>query len=318
MQAHLISLFKKLAALAVFILLLVVVYHGWTRTVVWFMADRWNAAPSISSPRLGLGDYAATIEAQPIAGLQVNISGLTYSEASGTLYAAINRPPTIVELSLDGRLLRHLPLPSARDPEGISHVEGELFVVADEADNSLHWVRVPILGVAVETLHVTRLPLDFKRRNNRGFEGISWDQSRGQLLVSNEKWPRRVLKVRGLTPDDPAAALQVEPWHPRAWFGFLGNDLASLTTVAGSGHFLLLSEESAVVTEYTRAGEIVGVMPLWAGASGLQRTIPQAEGIAVGPRGAIFVVSEPNLFYRFTRTPGDEAIGSFAARAFVP
>jgi uncharacterized protein YjiK len=35
------------------------------------------------------------------------------------------------------------------------------------------------------------------------------------------------------------------------------------------------------------------------GWHGLKADVPQAEGIAVGPRGEIFVVSEPKLFYRF-------------------
>jgi len=45
------------------------------------------------------------------------------------------------------------------------------------------------------------------------------------------------------------------------------------------------------------------MMPLWRGFHGLQRKVPQPEGLAVGPNGAIYVLSEPNLFYRFERPP---------------
>ncbi|EHG9191320.1 hypothetical protein BSV20_23565, partial [Salmonella enterica subsp. enterica serovar Enteritidis] len=34
----------------------------------------------------------------------------------------------------------------------------------------------------------------------------------------------------------------------------------------------------------------------------LRRDIPQAEGIASDDRDTLWIVSEPNLFYRFTRT----------------
>jgi uncharacterized protein YjiK len=30
--------------------------------------------------------------------------------------------------------------------------------------------------------------------------------------------------------------------------------------------------------------------------------VPQAEGIAMGPDGSLYLISEPNLFYRFERT----------------
>ncbi|WP_183049006.1 SdiA-regulated domain-containing protein, partial [Salmonella enterica] len=44
------------------------------------------------------------------------------------------------------------------------------------------------------------------------------------------------------------------------------------------------------------------VMSLRRGHYGLRRDIPQAEGIASDDRDTLWIVSEPNLFYRFTRT----------------
>src|SRR5690606_33062800 len=94
------------------------------------------------APGRGLADYRVTIEARPGAGLTRNLSGLTYSDATGTLFAVVNRPAAIAELSRDGRLLRRLLLPAGWDAEGIAHVEGDRFVIADEAGNLLHWVRL--------------------------------------------------------------------------------------------------------------------------------------------------------------------------------
>ncbi|ETC69015.1 MULTISPECIES: SdiA-regulated domain-containing protein, partial [Salmonella] len=44
------------------------------------------------------------------------------------------------------------------------------------------------------------------------------------------------------------------------------------------------------------------VMSLHRGLCGLRSDIPQAEGITSDDRDTLWIVSEPNLFYRFTRT----------------
>jgi uncharacterized protein YjiK len=62
-----------------------------------------------------------------------------------------------------------------------------------------------------------------------------------------------------------------------------------------------LSDESRLLVEYDADRELIGIMPLWRGWHGLDRSIPQAEGGTVDPEGNIYIVSEPNLFYRFRR-----------------
>ncbi len=63
----------------------------------------------------------------------------------------------------------------------------------------------------------------------------------------------------------------------------------------------MLSDESGLIVEYEPGGQPIGVMPLWRRFHGLSASVPQPEGIAVGPDGAIYVLSEPNLFYRFEK-----------------
>ncbi len=275
-------------------------YFNWARLAVWYMAEHWHQA-SKSTPALGLSDYMVSIEARPIRGLTKNTSGLTYNPHSNTLFTAINNPPAVAELSREGELLRYIDLPGAGDPEGISHIHDDLFVVADEARNQLLWVRIDEITHIAHIQETTSPALDFKHLSNRGFEGISWDASRSELLLANEKRPRRVLFMHGLLPARPGSKPHFRVWHPDNWFGVLGNDLASLAVHDETGNLLLLSEESALVTEYSRAGKILGVLPLWSGASGLRQTVPQAEGLTVGPDGSIYIVSEPNLFYRFEK-----------------
>lgn len=273
-------------------------YLAWVPATV-LLATAQLAHSGDRSPRLGLSAYVANIQAKPIEGLTRNISGLTYSSAAGTLFAVINRPASVAELSLDGRLLRHMPLPVVTDPEGISHVKGDEFLIADESSQRLYhlWTGAGADKPRVEP--ASDLALDFTAWHNRGLEGISWDSHRSELLLTNERWPQRVLIVHGLSSTASNAPPRIQDWRPGLWPGFLGRDLASVTAIDGSDNLLLLSEHSALVSEYTRDGRLVGVLPLWAGRNGLRESVPHPEGIAVDPDGAIYLVSEPNLFYRF-------------------
>lgn len=90
------------------------------------------------------------------------------------------------------------------------------------------------------------------------------------------------------------------------------NDLASVTTHAPTGNLLLLSEESAMVVEYDPRGMPVSLLPLWRGLHGLARKIPQPEGLALAPDGSLFIVSEPNLFYRFEKPRAAARPGTLA------
>lgn len=38
------------------------------------------------------------------------------------------------------------------------------------------------------------------------------------------------------------------------------------------------------------------------GFNGLKNTIPRAEGVAIDEQGTLYMVSEPNLFYRLEKT----------------
>lgn len=113
----------------------------------------------------------------------------------------------------------------------------------------------------------------------------------------------RVLIVSGF-PDivaDSPFQLRISEWKSPGASTLFMTDLSSLTVHEPTGNILLLSDESALIVEYTVEGKPVSVLPIWRGRYGLSRRVPQAEGLAVGPNGDIFVLSEPNLFYRFER-----------------
>lgn len=263
-------------------------------------ASQWVGAS------LWLPGYKVAVEGMPIQGLTRNASGLTFNAETGTLFTVINRPPQIAELTTEGRLLRVIALDGVKDPEGITYVQGDSYVISDEESHRMYWVQIgrdtqrvsvagrPSLGIGIDKLH------------NSSFEGISWDGVHKRLYVVREKLPMRVLVITGL---DPAASstgfnIDIGEWKsPRATSLFM-SDLSSVTVHDETGHLLLLSDESALIVEYAQDGRPVSMMPLWRGFNGLQRKVPQPEGVAVGTDGKLYLLSEPNLFYRFERAPG--------------
>lgn len=251
---------------------------------------------------LGLADYQVSIEARPIAGVPTNASGLAFNAATGTLFMVVNRPPAVVELSTDGRLLRNMPVAGLSDLEGIAHLEGDLFALADEGSQQIFFARIGAQDSALDVGDVPSLRLAIDLTRNRGFEGLAWDRQRQQLLVVNEKSPRRVMAISGISPVDGRIGrhLDIREWTPSERISPDLHDLSSLSVHEPSGHLLLLSDESKLLAEYDAAGQRVGALALRRGEHGLAANVRQAEGVEFDAAGNLYVVSEPNLFYRFT------------------
>jgi uncharacterized protein YjiK len=260
-------------------------------------------------PGLMLGDYEATIEARAVEGLTNDLSGLTYSSQTGTLFAVVNRPAQIAELSIDGRLLRKIALKGVKDPEGLTHVEGDRFIVTSERDQSLHWITVNRGTSHVTAVGGDQLRLSFGALQNMGFEGLSWDSRQKRLYIAQEMFPARVLLVDGLASMSTGLNLAVSEWSPRGFAATFMLDLSSASLHETTGNLILLSHLSRILVEYAPDGRVLSFLPLWRGMNGLSASIVQAEGVAVGPDGEVFIVAEPNLFYRFGKR-SDAAKGS--------
>ena len=78
-------------------------------------------------------------------------------------------------------------------------------------------------------------------------------------------------------------------------------DLSSLQFDERSGHLLALSDESKLLLELDLDGRPISTLSLKKGRHGLEKSVPQAEGIAMDDEGTVYVVSEPNLFYVFKK-----------------
>lgn len=260
-------------------------------------ADQWRETG------LWLPHYQIAIEAQPIVGVNRNASGLTFNRHTNTLFAVINQPAQIIELDTSGHLLRTISVEGAADLEGIAHVRDQIFVLVDEREHQIYRIELAADTTQINLAGAPRLGIGIDLNGNLGFEGVSWDEAGHRLFVVKEKSPLRVLVITGLPQLHVGGGfdLQIEEWKASTANTLFMADLSSLSFHEASGNLLLLSDESAIIVEYAGDGRPVSMLPLWPGFHGLKRRVPQAEGLAVGADGSLYLLSEPNLFYRFDR-----------------
>src|SRR3989338_8740320 len=211
---------------------------------------------------LWLPEYQVRIDALPVAGVSNNLSGLTYDEGRDQLWAVVNNPEELLTLSKEGELLARYPLSGFSDVEGITYLGG-----------------------------------------NQGFEGVGYDRAGDRLYVVKEHSPRKLYEVPGLKSsfqgDFNLQVIDRQAWIDHKVFA---TDLSSVHYDEQTGHLALLSDESKVLIELdAEDGKLISFRSLLSGFAGLQGSVPQGEGLTLDDQGNLYLVSEPNLFYRFER-----------------
>jgi uncharacterized protein YjiK len=82
------------------------------------------------------------VEAREIEGLRDNVSALSFDPQRKTLFTVTNKDPELVELSLEGRILRRIPLTGFGDAEAVEYISPGTYVISDEYDQRLIKVHV--------------------------------------------------------------------------------------------------------------------------------------------------------------------------------
>ena len=265
----------------------------------WFNLKTWWQPAGNS---MALDRYQVAVEAQVVEGLDDDLSALTYDPDRKSLFTVTNARSELIELSLDGRILRRVPLVGFGDPEAVEYVGPGTYVVTDERQQRLIRVRLHDDTTVLDAKDAEQLTLGIGLNGNKGFEGLAYDSAGKRLFVAKERDPMLIYEVHGFPHDDPGQpyALNVVQDTQRDSRLFV-RDLSSLQFDERSGHLLALSDESRLVLELDVKGRPLSTLSLRQGYQGLEKTVPQAEGIAMDEAGTIYLVSEPNLFYVFRK-----------------
>ncbi|WP_024694428.1 SdiA-regulated domain-containing protein [Pseudomonas syringae] len=268
--------------------------HWDDRAVLWVKERFENKAGRSAS--IWLPDYQVAIDAKALPGMEKDeASDLSYSPVTKTLFAVMGKNPFLVELTLEGDVLRKIPLVGWSNPEGVAVMNDGLIAITDERQHQLTIVKV---AADTETLNIADFPkyeLGKSENQNKGFEGIAWDPRRQQLILGEERpaalftWKSDGSNVlKGDKQKLPSRSLDMR-------------NLSSLSIDPRTGHMLALSADSHLLLEVDEQGKQVSFMTLLGGMNGLKETIPRAEGVALDEAGTLYMVSEPNLFYSFRK-----------------
>jgi len=266
----------------------------------WFNINTlWH---TVGEQAIALDKYQATVQAQVIEGLDDDVSALTFDPVRKSLFTVTNQNAELIELSLDGKILRRIALIGFGDPEAVEFISENIYVITDERQQRLIKIRLEEDTRFLDAADAEQITLGVHMNGNKGFEGLAYDSIGKRLFVAKERDPMLIYEVHGFPHHNPEKSYAVHVINnPKRDAGLFVRDLSSLQYDERSGHLLALSDESRLIIELDIDGRPLSTLSLNKGRHGLEKTIPQAEGLAMDDDGNLYVVSEPNLFYVFKK-----------------
>jgi len=239
-----------------------------------------------------LPSYQVVIDAKVLPGMERDeASDITYNAATDSLFAVMGKNPFLVELTLEGDVVRKIPLNGWSNPEGVTALPGGRLAITDERTHHLTIVNVDGNTRELNIADFPQYDLGPSTNQNKAFEGIAWDPARQRLLLAEER-PAKLFSWAsdGSTRlEGNKVAMSTDSLDMR--------NLSAISIDPRTGHTLALSADSHLLLELDEKNEQVSFMTLLAGFNGLKDTIPRAEGVTIDGRGTVYIVSEPNLFY---------------------
>lgn len=278
-------------------------HHVEHRLYAWLQGESdvpaWTAQPG----GLGLSGYRMDIVGRRIDNVE-NLSGLSWDAQRKQLVAVLNRPATLLLLDREGREQSRYRLRGFSDTEAVAALGDGWYAVTEEGREQLAVFQVPADGKGGEIQHaqavVLGLDLSSGDDGNAGFEGLAYDMADDALFVAKEHSLTRLYEVHGLAAlrgNGELRGLSIRDRSDLLAPLRASDDLSSVEVDPRTHHLLLLSDEGQRVTELSRDGVPLGQRLLDGSVAG-EPPLAQAEGVAIDEEGTLYVVSEPNRFYR--------------------
>jgi uncharacterized protein YjiK len=277
---------------------------SWHQQLYHAAVQSWGS--SSHAPGLWLPGFVPDVVAKPVDGVLEDLSGITYDWDHDRLLAITNGGlMQIVALDRAGNVLERYLLEGFDDTEGLAYMGNGRVVVAEEGDQRLTFIQLPeksaTLRKGAEPFITVGVNLS---TNNKGFEGVTYDPAGDRLFVIKERDPRQLYEIGGVSKS-LNGNLSINLVDRTEWVNHsvFGRDLADAYYDPGTGHLVLLSEQSKLLIELDKEGRFVSYKSLLEGVKDFFSPKVHPEGVTMDAQGHLYVVAEPNLFYSFNRKP---------------
>ncbi|MDR5171801.1 SdiA-regulated domain-containing protein [Methylobacillus flagellatus] len=273
------------------------------RTLV-LLAGLSMSALAFAQPSLNLSDYTLgyRFNLPGQIGMVGEASAITYNWDTGTLFVVGDEAEAIVEVTKTGEVVGHMTLNfgSNFDAESLTYIGNGQFALGEERTQSVYKIDYQA-GTTLSLSSVTPAYSFGNYSNNEGLEGLSWDPRTNTLIAVKEKNPQAIYEAE---VDFDARTGSQSILFNAALLGLQDlSDVQVLATVPsflGTGlddNLLIISQESRLLLEVTRTGEILGSIDL-------RRLSGTAEGVTIDELGNIYISDEqPRVFVFLRPTP---------------
>lgn len=276
----------------------------WPQQVQAHLGNYWSG-DTAPGKNIWLPAYHVVIDAKVVEPTLKNLSGITYDHDRGRLLAVTNgEPMQVLELDRNGDIQARYPLEGFEDAEGLAYLGNGRLAIADEQKQRLDIITLPAQPRPIHASEAQWITLEINpTKRNKGFEGVTYDAGHDRLFAIKERDPRQLFEVSGMLAALDGGPLRLTVSDRRDWVkrSVFATDLSDGHYDPRTGHLLVLSDQSRNITELDNEGRFVSILSLRGGFSGLARTAPQPEGMTMDDAGNLYVVSEPNLFYRLQK-----------------
>ena len=232
-----------------------------------------------------------------ITEIEDNLSGVTYSPKTDTLFAITNAPRFVYELSKKGEILRTIELLGFNDTEDITYIEDDLFAIVDEENKTFYVVRIKENQTSINIFEsIKQVKLDYNYFENFGLEGITYNKTKDEFYLVNERLPKKVISVEGLMS---GKTLKIKTLDNLIKNNYYLSDLSAIHFDNIKKELFLLSDESKILAMVNQEGDFISFFDIKADPY-LSKMI-HPEGITTDNDGYIYIVGEPNIFLSLSK-----------------